>query len=790
MDHHPAPLLDTGISALLGPTNTGKTQRAIERMLQHRNGMIGLPLRLLAREVYDRITAKLGERRVALLTGEEKRVPARPDYWVCTVESMPTTLDVDFLCIDEIQLAAHPQRGHTFTERFLHARGLRETWLLGSGTMRPLVEELLPTARVQTHPRFSELRHAGSHTLGSLPPRTAVVAFSVDDVYELAERIRQRHGGTAVVLGALSPRTRNAQVAMYEAGEVQYMVATDAIGMGLNLDLDRVVFASLQKFDGRQLRSLAVEELAQIAGRAGRYTRDGRFGTLKPLPELAPPLASAIEHHAFDPVRHLVWRNADLDFSSIDNLIESLRQRPRRNCLTLIHHADDFAALTELSRREDIRRRARGPIEVERLWDVCRIPDFRKLVLDSHVQLLDTIFQQLTNEGSQIDVDWMARRIEPLDDVSGGIDALMNRMAFIRTWTYITHHESWVPNAAHWQDVVRQIEDRQSDALHQRLTERFVDGRAARTQRSRRRARPAPAEDPVERRGHNPFAQLASLDLPSGTEVVSVSTDVDTWVNALVEAHHNGFGVDASGSIRFRGDPVARLKRGNDILHPDVELLGASELGAGAQGRIVRRLVAWCRDAVSELLEPIRRIPERDLSGPARGLAYQLERGLGTVDRRDADQQFRDLEARDRRCFTRAGIRLGRVAAFLPGAVTQDAVALRIALWSAFVGRANTWPEPTDCTLDIDPQIGRDYYRHIGFLPRASKAIRVDALDDLEHRASDLARNGPFELAALDAAAIRCTWTELAAIVRTLGFRERDDGRWERSTRPRRPPED
>ncbi|MBC8073241.1 MAG: helicase, partial [Deltaproteobacteria bacterium] len=481
-----------GITALLGPTNTGKTHRAVERMLEHRTGMIGLPLRLLAREIYDRVTQVVGERAVALITGEEKRVPPHPRYWVCTVESMPVGLDVDFVAVDEIQLAAHPQRGHTFTQRMLRTRGVAETWLMGAEAMRPMVEALLPTAVIERHPRFSNLSYVGTLALGALPPRTAVVAFAVPDVYEIAERLRQRHGGTAVVLGALSPRTRNAQVAMYQAGEVDYLVATDAIGMGLNMDVDRVVFAALHKFDGSEVRGLESAELAQIAGRAGRYTRDGGFGTLRPLPGLPARVAAAIEGHDFPPIRRLVWRNDDLDFASLDALRTSLHRRPNHRALQVVARADDHDALVQLAAASDVRARVRTPEDVELLWEVCRIPDFRKLMLDSHVQLLAAIFEQLSGPARRIDVDWMASRIHHLDDASGDIDTLTHRIAFIRTWTYVVNHEHWVPDAEHWQALTRGIEDRCSDALHERLTERFVareHSGAAVVPRSRRAVR-------------------------------------------------------------------------------------------------------------------------------------------------------------------------------------------------------------------------------------------------------------------------------------------------------------
>lgn len=507
------------LTALLGPTNTGKTHRAVEQMLEHRTGMIGLPLRLLAREIYDRITPRVGEGAVALVTGEEKRIPPHPRYWICTVESMPVSLDVDFLAVDEIQLAAHPQRGHTFTQRLLGARGVKETMFLGAQTMAPIVESLLPTARILRHPRYSSLSHLGVLSLGALPPRTAVVAFSVAEVYELAEKIRQRHGGTAVVTGALSPRTRNAQVAMYQAGEVDYMVATDAIGMGLNLDVDRVVFASRSKFDGTEMRGLEPAELAQIAGRAGRYTTDGGFATLRGVPELSPRLAQQIENHDFPAIEQLVWRNDDLDFANADALLASLRVRPRTPRLRVVEHADDHDALVQLVRKPEVRARLRSPADVELLWEVCRIPDYRKLLLESHVELLAVLFDQLSGDAGQIDPEWIATRLGRLDSAEGDIDALTARIASIRVWAYVAHHEAWVRDATKWQELARAIEDRCSDALHERLTARFVarahvtGGRAPSVRRPVRVVASASASEPA--RGDHPFAGLRGLSVPA-----------------------------------------------------------------------------------------------------------------------------------------------------------------------------------------------------------------------------------------------------------------------------------
>lgn len=780
-----------GVKALLGPTNTGKTHRAVERMLTHASGMIGLPLRLLAREVYDRVTARVGENAVALVTGEEKRVPRRPRYWVCTVESMPVRREVDFLAVDEIQLVAHRQRGHTFTERLLHARGRVETWFSGADTMRSLVRQLLPTAEIHRHPRFSSLTHSGTHSLGSLPARTAVVAFSVRDVYELAERLRQRHGGTAVVLGALSPRTRNAQVAMYQAGEVQHLVATDAIGMGLNMDVDRVVFASLRKFDGKEIRPLESAELAQIAGRAGRYTRDGTFGTLRPVPGIDPRVVTSIEHHEFPQIHRAVWRNCDLEFSSLETLIGALRARPPRKCLQLVERSDDFEALVQLSRDEEVRRRADGPESIELLWDVCRIPDFRKLLLDSHVQLLAAIYGQLGRSG-RIDEDWMAKRIMRLDDADGDIETLMNRIAFIRTWTYITNHGRWVSDAEHWRGITREIEDRQSDALHRRLTERFVErpssGPIRPTQGRRSRRRHSGGERTTVDPDH-PFRALLELELPDAPRASKPASD-EHRVQALVDAPFESFGVDEHGNVRFEGHPIARFARGPDVLHPQVSLLprmGSVPLGAGAHARVTRRLVAWSRDAVAGLLAPLSELDANALRPAARGLVYQLERGLGTVDGQEAAEQVCSLQDGDRARLAEAGLVIGHGSVYLPETLRPSSVRLRAALCSAQLEprRPPPVPSPGAVSVKVTGDVHPSFYPNIGFVVRGPLAVRADQLERAHAWLSIHAGSGSPIPHAMNTW-LGCRRGQLRRVLEAMGYRIDDEGRAAPRRRTRR----
>ncbi|MBL9107010.1 MAG: helicase [Myxococcales bacterium] len=757
------------VTALLGPTNTGKTHQAVVRMLEHASGMIGLPLRLLAREVYDRVSAQVGEAAVALVTGEEKRVPVRPRYWVCTTESMPVGRDVEFVAIDEIQLAAHRERGHVFTDRLLRARGTRETMFLGSDTMTAIVGALVPGTQVVRHPRFSRLKATQPLELSQLPARSAVVAFSAAQVYEIAEKLKRRRGGAAVVLGALSPRTRNAQVAMYQAGEVEFMVATDAIGMGLNMDVDHVAFASLTKFDGRVSRPLEPAELAQIAGRAGRYTRDGTFGLLAGVPPLPHSVIQQVEHHRFAPVERLVWRSSELDFTSVDALMLSLRQRPTLPELRLVERSDDAEALAELATMPEIREAAEGADMVALLWDVCRIPDFRKLLEGSHVRLLGGIFLQLARRG-RIDPGWIERRIRGLDDDDGDIETLMSRIAHVRTWTYVSHHPRWIDDPERWQGLTRGIEDRLSDALHDRLTQRFVDPRA----RTFARAPSKPGERParVQRTppADSPFKQL--LELRIGEEAEATGTDVAS-VAAIVEAPHEGFAVDARGVVRMRGGPVdvvATLVRGPDVLRPEVQVDLAESYGAGAQAQVRRRMQAWARDLVAELLASLRTDVGR-MSPAGRGLMYQLEHGLGSVLRAKAEPQVRALTADDRALCTKMGVQLGQLVVFAAGPLASDAALVqRAALWSALHGPGGEPPSAKRTSIAVDPDVEVSWYHAIGFPPFGPRAIRADQAERVYARLTQTLAAGPAALPPELASWLGCGQAEVAEVAAAMGL--------------------
>ncbi len=776
--------------AVLGPTNTGKTYLAVERMLGHRSGMIGFPLRLLARENYDRIVRLKGAGAVALVTGEERIIPPHPAYFVCTVESMPVDRRVGFLAVDEIQLAADPERGHVFTQRLLHARGEDETMFLGADTIRPLLRRLVPEAEIVSRPRFSILSHAGARKLTRLPRRSAVVAFSAADVYEIAELMRRQRGGCAVVMGALSPRTRNAQVAMYQAGEVDYLVATDAIGMGLNMDVDHVAFAGLVKFDGRAPRRLAAAEIAQIAGRAGRHMNDGSFGTTGEAQPLEPELVEAVENHRFDPLPALFWRNAQLDFRSLDGLLRSLDRPPPAAGLLRAREADDHAALAALARDPDIAALARLPTALRLLWEVCQIPDFRKTLSDAHARLLGHVYRHLSGPGRVLPTDWVADQIARIDRAEGDIDALVQRIAHIRTWTYIAHRGDWLADSRHWQERARAVEDRLSDALHLSLTQRFVDRRHALLTRhlssGHDLASAVTAAGEVLVEGHV-VGRLEGFrfvpEAASGAEAArslmasarrALAREMPARLRRLELAADDAFRLDADGAILWDGAPVARLARGDHPLSPRLEVV-AGELEDGpSRERQRRRLAQWLERSLRQRLQPLWRAREAALAGAARGLVFQLVAGLGVLPRAAVAAQVAALTAGDRRALARLGVHVGRESIWLPGYGKPGVGALKRLLWAAHAGQPVP-PGGRERRLSYrpDPGVPEACCLAAGYRLVAGLAIRVDALERLSQAASLLARQGPFAPTEALAASIGCGAEDLAPVLQAIGLRRR-----------------
>jgi ATP-dependent RNA helicase SUPV3L1/SUV3 len=773
------------IRAVLGPTNTGKTYLAIDRMLGHASGMIGFPLRLLARENYDRIVALRGAGSVALITGEEKIVPARPRWFICTVESMPLDLQVDFLAIDEIQLCGDPERGHVFTDRLLHARGREETMFLGSDTIRSLIRQLVPHVSFETRPRFSTLKYAGPKKVSRLPRRSAAIVFSASDLYALAEQFRRQRGGAAVVLGALSPRARNAQVAMYQAGDVEHLVATDAIGMGLNMDIDHVAFASLKKFDGRYLRRLGPTEIGQIAGRAGRHMTDGTFGVTNGVGDLDQAIIEAVEEHQFEPIHAVYWRNRSLEFSSSSALLKSLEVPAPNDKLIRRHDADDHRVLSALTKDEIVAGLANNPAAVRLLWDVCQIPDFRKVMAEQHTGLLRGIYLQLCRSEGFLPTDWVAAQIARLDDLNGEIDTLTTRIAHVRTWTYVSHRAEWLADSQHWQEQTRAIEDRLSDALHDRLTQRFVDRRASVLVHRRRDG--GEVLSGVNRIGEV-FVEGEIVGRLSGFEFTSDSSVKDAAkvlrsaarraagdeiirrAARLVEDDDSAFQLDEQAKIRWHGADIARLKKGRNILAPSVELLGNALLEATQRERIRVRVQAWLDRYLRRRLSRLYRMQSVAISGAARGLVYQLIERLGSMPRRDARAQVEALDGQDRKMLSKLGLRLGIHTIFVTSLLRPEPIRLKALLWSVQFGKAVDEVSVDGASSVSMAKIDSRCLPYIGYRRFGTIGLRVDLVEKIAALARKKAKQGSFLATQEILAAAGCDRDDLVAVMEGLGF--------------------
>ncbi|MGB3815736.1 MAG: helicase-related protein [Shinella sp.] len=744
-----------GVTAVLGPTNTGKTHYAIERMVAHETGVIGLPLRLLAREVYGRLVDKVGQHNVALVTGEEKITPHMARYSVCTVEAMPRETRASFVAIDEVQLAGDLERGHIFTDRVLHLRGRDETLLLGAATMKPILEQLLPGIHVIERPRLSQLFYSGSKKITRLPQRTAIVAFSADEVYAIAELIRRQRGGAAVVLGALSPRTRNAQVALYQEGDVEYLVATDAIGMGLNLDVDHVAFAQDRKFDGYQFRNLNPAELAQIAGRAGRHLRDGTFGVTGRVDPFDDELVKRIETHQFDPVRMLQWRTTRFDYSSLASLRQSLDAPPPIGGLTRALPAVDQQALEHLSRYPDVRDLATSPERVEKLWEVCALPDYRRIAPAQHADLISTIYADRVKRGT-VNEDFMADQVRRADRTDGEIDTLSARIAQIRTWTYVSNRPGWLADPTHWQEKTREIEDRLSDALHERLTKRFVDRRTSVLMKRLRENAMLEAEISVNGdvfvEGHH-VGQLAGFrfTLVPGTEgpdakavqaaaQKALALEFEARAARLHAAGNADLALGSDGTVRWLGDPVARLTASDHIMRPRVILLSDEQLVGNARDHVAARIERFVNHHIATVLKPLDDLSRaEDLQGLAKGLAFQLVESLGVLFRRDVADDVKTLDQDARASMRKHGIRFGAYHIFMPALLKPAPAELITLLWALKndgldkPGYGDLIPALAAGRTSVvtDPSFERAFYKLAGFRFLGKRAVRIDILERL-----------------------------------------------------------
>ncbi|MEG3149220.1 helicase-related protein [Sphingomonas sp. ZT3P38] len=784
------------VTAVLGPTNTGKTHLAVERLCGHSSGMIGFPLRLLAREVYDRVVKIKGANQVALITGEEKIVPKDARWFLCTVESMPVDRDLAFVGIDEAQLGADPERGHVFTDRILRARGREETMILGSEALRPMLKALVPGIDILNRPRFSTLSYAGARKISRLPKRSAIVAFSAEEVYAVAEMLRRLRGGAAVVMGALSPRTRNAQVAMFQAGEVDYLVATDAIGMGLNMDVAHVAFASLDKFDGHRQRRLTVAEMAQIAGRAGRHQRDGTFGALveEGPGAFTPEEVLAIEEHRFPRLDFLYWRDGDPDMASIDALIASLEARPVERVLRAAPQATDLAVLKRLAEEDWVRDRVRSPAMVKRLWAAAGLPDFRKLGVDPHARFAGRVFGHLSEGTGHIPHVWFAEEIARLDNVAGDVETLAGRIAAARSWAYIANRPDWLADPAHWAGRAAAVEERLSDALHLSLTQRFVDKRTTMLLRqigADRGALPVTigpeGEVMVEEhaigrldgfrftvatdaRHSDKRLLLAAAERRLGDERARRGEQLATAAdNALV--------VDDSGrpAILWEGLAVAELAAGPTLARPRVILDRALDcLDRPLQLRIRARLETWLAAQLVQrvpglvLLDAVQR--ETAALPALRAVAAALVDAGGIAARAGIHIAVDALDPPARKRLRAMGVTIGALDLFDQRLLKPGAARWRRILIAAQAGRPPDAAPPDGATV-LDRAVPGARLAD-GYRPLGPQAVRVDLVDRIARAAHD-ARAGrkPFAPDPALATSIGVSPETLQRLMAALGFR-------------------
>ncbi|KQI71025.1 disulfide oxidoreductase [Loktanella sp. 5RATIMAR09] len=777
------------ITAVLGPTNTGKTHYAIERMLSYRTGVIGLPLRLLAREVYDRIVAVRGPGVVALVTGEERIVPPRAAYWVCTVEAMPEGMGCDFLAVDEIQLCADPERGHIFTDHLLNARGLHETLFLGAETMRGAISALVPDASFMRRERMSQLSYSGSKKLSRMPARSAIVGFSVENVYAIAELLRRTKGGAAVVMGALSPRTRNAQVEMYQNGDVDYLVATDAIGMGLNLDISHVAFSSLTKFDGRRMRHLQPDELSQIAGRAGRHVDNGTFGVTGEAPPLDEGVAQAICDHRFAPIKKLQWRNSRLQFGSVKRLIATLEDRTEDPWLTRVRESDDLAALKALAMDTEVAARATDGPSVKLLWDVCRVPDFRGISKGEHAALLTHIYNDLHQLG-HVSANWFALQVKRIDRTDGDIDTLSKRLAYIRTWTYVAQRKGWLVDESDWRDATRAVEDRLSDALHGALTQRFVDRRTSILLRrlKQKESLLADVNDKGEVTVEGEFVgrlegfrfrmdKAGSPDEAKTLRQASVQALVPQF-HLLADRFYNApdpeIDFTEQGGLMWGSQAVGKLVKGDDPFKPGVEAFVDEEAGADVATKVQRRLQHFIDRKIAAGFEPIIALKNDEaLTGAAKGFAYRMAEEFGIIPRGDVADEVKALDQDARGALRKHGVRFGQFTIFMPLLLKPAPTRLRLVLWSLFkgLGEFPESPPPGLVTVPAAQDAVTGYYAMAGYRAAGDRAIRIDMLERLADMLRDKDSRGGFEANPDMLSITGMTLEQFADLMTGLGYK-------------------
>ncbi len=735
------------IIALLGPTNTGKTHVAIEKMLEFKTGIFGLPLRLLAREIYDKCIDKVGVEKVALITGEEKIIPSTADYFICTVESMPKNKEVDFVAIDEIQMCADRERGHIFTERLLESRGKKLTMFLGSQVMESIISELVGNVEFEKKERFSKLSYSGIKKISRLERKVAIIAFSIEEVYAIAELVRRQKGGAAVIMGSLSPKTRNSQVGLYQSGDVDYLIATDAIGMGLNMDINEIYFSNLKKFDGKKTRRLNLIEMSQIAGRAGRYKNDGGFGTTGDCETLNSDEIEKIEKHQLPITKTIFWRNSHLNFTSPEKLISSLELKPNQKNLLRTNDSLDESVL-----RFFLKKGANNIIyhkNLELLWECCQIPDFEKKAYGQHINVIDKVFQFLTTRKNKIPSSFMKEQLKGLEKDHGNVDLLSHRLSNVRTWSYVANKKNWVENSDYWVQLTKNIEDKLSDKLHDELTKSFIDKKISILSRSLKQDLVLNTEINDDNKIYIDGQLIGELKgLKFLIEVTSKTLDTD--IKSIKKAARKGIEkelvqridkiledktlrVSDGNKIIWKNNPIARLKKGNNYLSPEIEIIADDSLNEESKIKLINFLKKWLDEYVNELLGDLIKLTKHKINNQyLRGLVFQLYENNGVIKRNIADKIVKLIPAEERKKLWGMGIKIGRYHIYLPKMLKPKAVEFRINLWKLFnnLSDENEIPK-SGLNFLTNVKFDKNFLLLCGFEKFQNFFIRIDILEKL-----------------------------------------------------------
>ncbi len=689
------------ITAVLGPTNTGKTHLAIETMLSFENGMIGFPLRLLAREVYDKVIQKINQDKVALITGEEKIIPSNAKYYLCTVESMPINKDLEFVGVDEIQMCADHERGHIFTDRLLNMRGDKLTMLMGSSTIKKIISKLDDDVEFIDRKRLSKLSYEGHKKISRISRKTAIIAFSAEEVYAIAELIRRQKGGAAIVMGSLSPKTRNAQVELYQSGDVDFLVATDAIGMGINMDLDCVYFSNLKKFDGRKLRKLNLSEIGQIAGRAGRYLNNGSFGITGDCKEMSAEEVELLENHKFEEIRTLFWRNSNLNFNNPYSLIKSLEEKPQQTWLRKIHECEDEKALKYFLRDKNFENINFDSKSLDLLWECCQIPNFVKKTYGNHYEVIENVFKFLSSEKGKITDEFMRLQLIKLDKLEGNVDSLSNRIANVRTWSYVSNKNNWIENQNYWIEKTKLLEDKLSDRLHEELTKTFIDKRAsilARGLKQDMEFKTEILENNDVKIDDQFIGKINGLKLELDLKKGALETDIKSLKKAArqtigPELEKRIDNIIDTGLIELRDDfkiywndfSIAKLKSGSDYLNPSFELIVDDILEQYQRQKLASFVKKWIKNKIDSTLQSLIDLKNlKDKNTSIKALAYQLYENNGVLKRESVYEYLKNLGQNERKILRNLGVKFGRYHIFLYKLIKPESVTIRTLLWKNY----------------------------------------------------------------------------------------------------------